>query len=140
MTVKGNSMSEERTTGPREGWVGTVLWALLVVASITLMSIGLLRAMFFGFTPEPALVEDARVGGLFILAGAVASLGAAVWSVLRGDPRWVTAFVAAPAVLVGGIALFAPYSLLRHFAAVAAFPLALAGLFGGLPRKSPRAR
>jgi hypothetical protein len=117
-----------------------VFWALLVVASITLMSIGLLRALFFGFTPEPALVEDARVGGLFILAGAVASLGAAVWSALRGDPRWVTAFVAAPAVLVGGIALFAPYSLLRHFAAVAAFPLALAGLFGGLPRKSPRAR
>ena len=126
-------MSHERTTGRREGWVGTVLWALLVVASISLMSIGLLRACFSASHRSRPSVEDARVGGLFIFAGAVSSLGAAVWSAFRGDPRWVTAFVAAPAVLVGGIALFAPYSLLRHFAAVAAFPLALAGLFGGLP-------
>lgn len=133
-------MSQARTKGRREGWVGTVLWALLVVASIALMGMGLLRALFFGFTPEPALVEDARVGGLFILAGAAASSVAALWSALRGDPRWATAFVAAPAVLVGGIALFAPYSLLRHFAAVAAFPLALAGLFGGLPRSPQRGR
>lgn len=59
-------MSQEHTTGLREGWVGTVFWALLVVASITLMSLGLLRALFFGFTPEPALVEDARVGGLHL--------------------------------------------------------------------------
>lgn len=133
-------MSQEHSDRRQQSWVATVLWALLVVTSIVLMSMGLLRALFFGYTPDPVFVEDARVGGLLIFAGAVASLGAAAWSARRGDRPWITAFVAAPAILVGGAALFAPHSLLRQFVAVAAFPLALAGLFGGLPRKSPRAR
>lgn len=130
-------MSQEYSDRRQEPWVATVLWALLVVTSIVLMTMGLMRALFFGYTPDPVFVEDARVGGLLILAGAVASLGAAVWSARRGDRPWITAFVAAPAVLVGGAALFAPNTLLRHAAAIAAFPLALAGLFAGLPWRKP---
>lgn len=133
-------MSQEHSDHRQEPWVATVFWALLVVTSIVLMTMGLMRALFFGYTPDPVFVEDARVGGLLILAGSVASVAAAVWSARRGDRPWITAFVAAPAVLVGGAALISPTTLLRHLAAMAAFPLALAGLFAGLPWKSPRAR
>ena len=88
--------------------------------------------MFFGFIPEPGLVEDARVGGLFLRGGSAASLAAALWSHQRGHPHWVTACVAAPAILVGGIALLMPYSLARHLAAFVAFQGAVAGMLGGL--------
>ncbi|WP_248760300.1 hypothetical protein [Pseudarthrobacter sp. SSS035] len=131
-------MSQELTAAKRHGWPGTVLWALLIVASIILMCIGLWRAMFFGFTPNPRLVEDLRVGSLYILAGSAASLAAAVWSAVRGHPYWVTACVAAPAILVGGAALMAPTSLIRHLAAAVAFPLAVAALIRGLPYRGYR--
>lgn len=128
-------MSQEQSDRRQEPWVATVLWASLVVASLVLMTMGLMRALFFGYTPDPVFVEDAFVGGLLILGGSVASVAAAVWSARRGDSPWITAFVAAPAVLIGGAALVSPNTLLRHFAAVAAFPLALAGLFKGLPSR-----
>lgn len=126
-------MSQEHSDHHQEPWVATVSWALLVVTSIVLMTMGLMRALFFGYTPDPVFVEDARVGGLLILAGSLASVAAAVWSAKRGDRPWITAFVAVPAVLVGGAALISPNTLLRHFASMAAFPLALAGLIAGLP-------
>lgn len=128
-------MSQGQSDRRQEPWVATVLWALLVVTSLVLMTMGLMRALFFGYTPDPVFVEDAMVGGLLILAGSAASVAAAVWSARRGDRPWITAFVAAPAVLIGGAALASPNTLLRHFAAVAAFPLALAGLFAGLPSR-----
>jgi hypothetical protein len=137
MTIRRGAMSQEQSHRRQEPWVGTVIWALLVVTSIVLMTMGLMRALFFGYTPDPVFVEDARVGGLLILAGSVASVAAAVWSARRGDRPWITAFVAAPAVLVGGAALIAPNTLLRQLAAIAAFPLALAGLFAGLPWRKP---
>ncbi|MBO1268116.1 hypothetical protein [Arthrobacter cavernae] len=102
------------------------------------MSIGLWRSMFFGYMPDPALVEDLRVGGLYILAGALASLGATALSVILRHPRWVIAFVAAPAVLVGGAALIAPTSLIRHVVAAAAFPLAVVGLYWGMRHRGSR--
>lgn len=125
-------MSQDHASIRRRGWPGVIPWALLVVASIVLMVIGLLRSTFFGFTPVPRFVEDARVGSLYLLAGSAASLAAALWSFLRGHPRWVTACVAAPAVLVGGIALLMPYSLARHLVALVALPGAVAGMIGGL--------
>ncbi|MHA7263954.1 hypothetical protein ACX80W_12210 [Arthrobacter sp. TMN-37] len=75
----------------------------------------------------PDFEKDARVGNLYILGGSAASLAAAVWSYLRGHPHWVTAFVAAPAVVVGGIALLAPHSTLRQVGALTALPAALGG-------------
>ncbi|MHA7168088.1 hypothetical protein ACX801_07980 [Arthrobacter bambusae] len=102
------------------------------MASVVLMATGLLRATFFGHTATPGFVEDARVGGLFMLAGSVASIAAAVWSFLRGHPHWVTACVAAPAVLLGGYSLLRPYTLDRHIVALIALPAALAGIVGGL--------
>ena len=125
-------MSQERASVRRRGWPGAILWALLVGASIVLMVIALLRSTFFGFTPVPEFVEDARVGSLYLLGGSATSLAAALWSFLRGHPPWVTACVAAPAVLVGGIALLMPYSLARHLAAFVALPGAAAGMIGGL--------
>lgn len=88
--------------------------------------------MFFGFTPVPEFVEDARVGSLYLLGGSAASIAAAVWSFLRGHPHWVTVCVAAPAVVVGGVALVWPYSLLRQLVALLALPGAIAGTVGGL--------
>lgn len=92
--------------------------------------------MFFGYMPDPPVVEDLRVGRLFIFAAAVASLAAAALSVFLRHPRWVIAFVATPAILVGVASLLAPASLIRHVAAMVAFPLAIAGLYQGLRRRS----
>ncbi|WP_251045053.1 hypothetical protein [Arthrobacter sp. ISL-5] len=125
-------MSQERASIRRRGWPGVMLWSILVVSSIVLMVIGLLRSFFIGYTAIPEFVEDARVGSLYLLAGSAASLAAALWSFLRGYPHWVTACVAAPAVLIGGVALVWPYSLLRHIVAVVALPGAIAGIIGGM--------
>lgn len=125
-------MSQGNASIHRRGWLGIIPWALLVVTSIVLMAIGLWVSTFFGYLPVPGLEEDARVGSLYLLGGSAASLAAALWSFLRGHPPWVTACVAAPAVLVGGIALVAPYSLLRHLVAAVALPGAVAGMIGGL--------
>lgn len=125
-------MSQEHASVHRRGWPGVILWSILIFSSIVLMVIGLLRSTFFGYTAIPEFVEDARVGSLYLLSGSAASLGAAIWSFLRGHPHWVTACVAAPAVLIGGVALVWPYSLLRHIVAVVALPGAIAGIVGGL--------
>jgi hypothetical protein len=90
----------------------------LIVASIVFVSIGLWRAMFFGLMPDPELVEDLRVCGLYILAGALRSLAPAAWSVSMRHPRWVIAFVAAPVVLVGGAVLTEPISLIRQWSCI----------------------
>jgi uncharacterized membrane protein HdeD (DUF308 family) len=95
---------------------------------MVLISIGLARTMFFVWAPEPAMLERARVGGLFIDAGCLLSLAAAVWSHLRANHIWVTVCVGLPGILVGWAALADPYNLMRHLAAVVAFPLALAGV------------
>jgi hypothetical protein len=103
-------------------------WVLLILASMILIGIGLARTMFFIWAPEPAMLEKARIGGLYISAGCVLSLAAGVWSHVRGNPVWVSVCVGLPGMLVGWAALEDPYSLLRHLAAVVAFPFALAGV------------
>jgi hypothetical protein len=118
----------------------TTAWVLLVLASLVLIGIGLARTLFFVWAPEPAMVEKVRIGTLFIDAGSALSLGAAVWSHVRGNPVWVTVSVAAPAILVGGTALMEPYSLIRHLAAVVAFPLALAGVVESIRVRGRRQR
>lgn len=126
-------MTQEYAPVRRRGWPGVILWSLLVVASIVLMAIGLWRSMFIlGYQPVPGLEEDARVGSLYILGGSAASMAAALWSFLRGHPYWVTVWVAAPAIMVGGVALVWPYSMLRHLVALLALPGAIAGIIGGL--------
>jgi hypothetical protein len=107
---------------------------ILVAVSLVLIVIGLDRSFFIiGYRASvPEFREAARVGSLFILGGSAASLAAAVWSYLRGHPYWVTVCVAAPALVVGGIALMGPQSLLRHIGAVVALPAAVAGIIGGL--------
>jgi hypothetical protein len=90
-----------------------------------LTGIGLARTLFFIWAPEPAMLEDARVGTLYIDAGSALSLAAAVWSHLRGNTVWVGICVALPGMLVGWASLMDQHSLMRHLAAVVAFPLAL---------------
>ncbi|MFC0455754.1 hypothetical protein ACFFGR_04185 [Arthrobacter liuii] len=46
----------------------------------------------------------------------------------RGNTVWVTVCVGLPGILVGWAALASPQSMLRHLAAVVAFPLALGGI------------
>jgi len=86
---------EEPSAAYRRGWSGTLLWTLLIVASVVL--IVMWRTAFFIYAPEPALIERSKIGGLYLLAGSAASVGASVWSLIRRDPYWVAAFVAAPA-------------------------------------------
>ena len=57
---------------------------------------------------------------------------AAACSAFRGNPHWVTVMAAAPAVLVGGSALIAPTTLLRHVAAAVAFPFAVGAVYWGM--------
>lgn len=129
---------EESSAAYRRGGPGTTLWALLIVASIVLIVMGLWRTAFFIYAPEPAMIERSRVGGLYILAGTAASLGAAVWSIIRRHALWVAAFVAAPAVLVGCAQLTDPNSLIRHVVALVAFPFAFGGLYAGVPLRRRR--
>jgi hypothetical protein len=56
------------------------------------------------------------------------SFAAAAWSHVHANRVWVTVCVGLPGVLVGWAALEDPYSLLRHQAAIVAFPLALGGV------------
>ncbi|MBP2374126.1 hypothetical protein [Paeniglutamicibacter psychrophenolicus] len=139
MTGSGaEAMSRDRPSIQRRGWLGAILWALLVVTSIALMAKGLWVSTFIGYLPVPGLEEDAIVGSRYLLGGSAASLTAALCSFLRGHPHWVTACVAAPAVLVGGVALVEPYTLLRHLVAVVALPAAVAGMIGGLLNRGYR--
>ncbi|WP_248759004.1 hypothetical protein [Pseudarthrobacter sp. SSS035] len=112
---------------------GIVLWALLILAFIVLMVVGL--QMSFLFVSTPQLEQRAATGRLFIYAGSLLSLGAAFWSHAQRNPRWVTLSVGAPAVFVGGAALILPDGLVSHMAAIIALPAAFAGLLGGVLAK-----
>ena len=115
-------------------WVWTGFWAALVMASMAFMLMGLWRRIFFGYTPIPEFVEDLRVGNQFLLAGSGFSVAAAVQAWVQRYPRWVAACVAAPAVMIGGVALVTYPNLAPHLAAVFALPVAVAGLLGGILR------
>ena len=118
----------------RPWWRGRSLpWAALVVVSIILTGFALERTAFFVYEPVPAFIERLRVGRLLMLAGSAASLAAAIWSQVRGNPLWVTICVAAPAALVGmSTMIMTPPSLTPQIAGLFALPAALAGLIGGL--------
>jgi hypothetical protein len=118
----------------RPWWRGRSLpWAALVVVSIVLTGIALERTAFFVYAPVPEFIERLRMGRLFMLAGSVTSLAAAIWSQIRGNPLWVTICVAAPAALVGmATMIMTPPSLTPQIAGLFALPAALAGLIGGL--------
>jgi hypothetical protein len=132
-------MSRKNTSIRRRGWFGAILWSILVIVSVVLMATGLWRSFFIlGYHPVPGLEEDAQVGSLYIFCGSAVSLTAAVWSFLRGHPHWVTACVAAPAIVVGGIALMLPHSILRQLGALLALPAAVAGMIGGLADRGYR--
>ncbi len=109
-------------------WAGTIAWAMLVLASMALIVIGLSGTLFFVWAPEPALVEKANVGRPYVYAGCVLSVTAALLSHVRGNPIWVTVCVGLVGMLVGWAAWTNPYNLLRHLAVVVTFPLALAGI------------
>jgi len=109
-------------------WGGTIAWALLVLASMALIVIGLSRTLFFIWAPEPALVQKAGVGRPYVYAGCVLSVTAAVLSHVQRNPLWVTVCVGLVGMLVGWAAWTDPYNLLRHLAAVVTFPLALAAV------------
>ena len=85
------------------------------------------------YEPVPEFVERLRVGRLFMLAGSVASIAAAVWSQIRQYPLWVTICVSAPFALAGlGTMVTTPPSLMPQVLGLFALPAALAGLIGGV--------
>ena len=122
----------------RPWWRGRSLpWAGLVVVSMVLTGVALERTAFFVYEPVPAFIERLQVGRLFMLAGSVTSLVAAIWSQVRGNPLWVTICAAAPAALVGmAMMLTTPPSPTPQIAGLFALPAALAGLIGGVLSRS----
>jgi hypothetical protein len=111
---------------------GTAAWVLLVLASMVLIGYGIVRADWYIWLPNPAEQEESWTGTFYIFAGCALSLAAAVWSGARESPAWVTICVGLPGALVSWAALDNPYDLKRFVAAVVAFPLALAGMVGGI--------
>jgi hypothetical protein len=122
----------------RPWWRGRSLpWAGLVVLSIVLTGVALERTAFFVYEPVPVFIERLRVGRLCMLAGSAASLAAAIWSQVRGNPLWVTVCVAAPAALAGlATMIMSPPSLAPQIAGLIALPAALAGLVGGVTARN----
>lgn len=105
-------------------------WAVVAAVGLILLCLGLGQKFYFGSVTN-AFARD-RLGNTLILAGAVLGLAAAGWSRYRGDPLWVTVMVAVPAVVIGGLNLVVGDSLLPHIAALAAVPLGVAGVIGGV--------
>jgi hypothetical protein len=124
----------------RRRWTGTIAWILLVLSSMVLIGYGIARANWHIWLPSPAEQEEVWIGSRYIYAGCMLSLAAAVWSLLRGNPVWVTVCVGLPGLLVGWAAWVNPYNLMRHVAAVVAFPLALAGVVGVIRARGHRQR
>ncbi|WP_320538092.1 hypothetical protein [Pseudarthrobacter sp. IC2-21] len=106
-------------------WTGTIAWALLVLAAMTLIGYGIVRADWYLWLPTPAEQEETWIGSRFIVAGSALSLAPAVWAGVRGNPVWVTICVGLPEAFVGWAILMNLYNLSRHLAAVVSFPLAL---------------
>ncbi|MET4135181.1 hypothetical protein [Pseudarthrobacter sp. PvP090] len=113
-------------------------WGLAATAGVVLICLGLGQTFYIG-TVTNAFERD-RLGSTSILAGSVLGLAAAGWSLYRRDQLWVSLLVAAPAVVVGGLNLVAGGSLLPHIGALAAVPLGLAGIIGGVTVGSGRIR
>ena len=127
MVAKDNSPLGTGSDATRR-WAGTTAWILLVFSSLVLVGYGIARAGWFLWLPTPAEMEQSWTGNLFVYAGCAVSVAASIWSHARGNPVWVTVCVGLPGVLVGWAALADPYSLLRHLAAVVAFPMALSAV------------
>ncbi|TFD64398.1 hypothetical protein [Cryobacterium ruanii] len=126
-------------------WGRPLLWvavlvsrSALIVGGLSLIGIGLNQTWYFEPTGEA--LEDARVGRLLILAGAVALIAAAGWARWMHTPIWACILVAAPAALVGGLSLLFENSLFPQLSALVAFPVALAGLISGIVLARPLLR
>lgn len=113
-------------------------WAGAAAAGLILLCLGLGQKLYLGAVTDA--FERDRLGNTFILAGAVLGLAAAGWSRYRGDPLWVTVMVAVPAVVIGGLNLVVGDSLPPHIAALAAVPLGVAGIIGGIVARTDRIR
>lgn len=118
----------------------TIVWILLVLASLVLIASGIARGGWHIWLPAPAEMEESWIGRRWVYAGCALSFAAAVWSRIRGDQVWVTVCVGLPGALVGWAVLDDPYGLTRHLAAIIAFPLALAGIAQVLRIRGQRQR
>ena len=120
-------------------WVSAlILWAALIVGGLTLVGVGLDLTLVF--KPTGDALRGVRVGKLLILAGSASVIAAAFWGWRMRIPIWVCAFVAAPAVLTGGLSLLLGDSLLPQLSALGTFPAAGAGLIFGLILARPLMR
>lgn len=104
------------------------LWALVVVIAMVVMTNGLWATVHISPTSEA--LESERRGHLIIIGASVLLAGCAViaHTVLKA-PLWATVAIAAPIVICGGMALTDAAAI---FSVVAAYPVVLAGLIGGL--------
>ena len=107
---------------------GTLAWVLLVLSSMVLIAYGIFHAGWSVWLPGPAEMERSREGNLYVYGGCLLSLAAAVWSLTRGNPAWVSVCAGLPGIIVAWATLSDPYHLTRHLAAVVTFPLALGGV------------
>ncbi|MGO4807278.1 hypothetical protein AB4089_19400 [Arthrobacter sp. 2MCAF15] len=113
-------------------------WAGTAAVGLILLCLGLGQKFYFASVTN-AFARD-RLGNTLILVGAALGLAASGWSRYRGDALWVTVMVAVPAVVIGGLNLVVGDSLLPHSAALAAVPLGVAGVIGGIVARTDRIR
>lgn len=108
--------------------VGVLIWVQLMLVSTVLIGYGIVRAGWNLWLPGPAEQELVWAANRYIYVGCALSVAAAVWSHLHGNRVWVSVSAGLPGVLVGWATWDDPYGLLRHLAAVTAFPFALAAV------------
>ena len=107
-------------------------WAVLVVGAMALMTVGLWETVHFEPTSEALAAED-RGELLVLLACALLAAAAYVAHRWLGAATWVVVAVATPIVVCGGITLT---GMVAVISLVVAYPVALAGLVGGLLARS----
>ncbi|MEO5781238.1 hypothetical protein [Arthrobacter oryzae] len=128
-------MSQKLVVARQRGWPGALLWGAVVLLAIVLIVMGLERTLVPGFVRDTESVARVGIGNRYLFAGTTVSAAAAVWSYFRDNRYWATAFVGAPAVVIGGAALLMPWSPAPHVAALFALPVAVAGLIDGLAHR-----
>lgn len=137
--IRTHTVPSSSGWGRRLLWLGILfLWSVLTIVGMTLLVWGL--AYTFYFWPTGETLARARTGNFLILAGSVAVAASAEWVRRMHAPLWVPILVVTPAVLVGGLTLMFEHSLIPYLSALVSFPVALAGLIGGLILSRPLRR
>jgi hypothetical protein len=109
----------------------TAAWAAVVIGALVVLGRGLLAGVYFEPTGEA--IAEAHRGRVLVATGCCLLLLAAAHALLVAHwPDWVGVAVLTPAIVCGGLTLFAPQTLFPFLTAYIAYPTALVGVMGGV--------